>query len=65
MRLLNDVARCNGVGYDEGNGMEWREGCENCARRLCIVAGHTHWWIEPPPIISFECEFLIPMEKAK
>lgn len=53
INLPNDVARCDGY-YAEG----WREGCEDCLRRtaqrpkLVIM-------ISPPPIIAFECEFLI------
>ena len=54
-RLLDDVARCAGVG-EEG---EWREGCENCARRLAPVSGNYSVNMTPPQIIVFECEFLI------
>lgn len=53
--LPDDFARCNGVGCVEDG---WREGCEHCLRRtaarrtfVCMIA--------PPPIIAFECEFLI------
>lgn len=53
--LPDDVARCRGVGEDG----EWREGCENCARRLAPVAGDRVVSMEPPAIIAFECEFLI------
>jgi len=58
MILPNDVARCRGEGSDaEG----WREGCESCLRRLSgdRPAGEFSSWIEPPPIIAFQCEFLI------
>lgn len=46
-----DVARCLGVG-DVG---EWREGCEDCLRRTDRSTFPLHW-MEPPPIIVFECE---------
>lgn len=55
--LPNDVERCNGVGSDDPE-EGWREGCETCLRRtairpeLCLM-------IDPPPIIVFECEYLI------
>jgi hypothetical protein len=54
--LLDDVARCRGVG-DEQDG--WREGCESCARRLAPANGTRVANMEPPPIIAFWCEFLI------
>lgn len=53
--LPNDIARCNGVGSDaEG----WRDGCETCLRRIA-PRPEAQWMIEPPPIIAFECQFLI------
>lgn len=53
--LPNDTARCNGDGSgDEG----WREGCETCLRRLAPRPQRVIM-ISPPPIIAFECEFLI------
>lgn len=55
MKLANDVARCNGSGSDEEG---WREGCDNCLRRLAPMYGEC-WLMEPPAIIVFECEFLI------
>ena len=55
MELLNDVARCNGVGSDaEG----WREGCETCLRRTANRAQRVTM-MQRPPVIAFECEFLI------
>lgn len=55
MTLPNDIARCPGVGSDaEG----WREGCERCARRTA-TGGERTPWMTPPPIVAFECEFLI------
>jgi len=57
MRLLpNDVARCDGVGSDEEG---WREGCDECMRRLSPPASDRVWMMEPPPIIAFFCEYLI------
>jgi hypothetical protein len=29
----NDIARCEGVGYEEDGVISWREGCEDCVRR--------------------------------
>ena len=56
--LPNDVARCNGVGYQEDDGWDWREGCEHCLRRTAARVGDCSM-IDPPAIIAFECEFLI------
>ena len=59
--LSNDVARCAGVGYQEDDGWEWREGCGDCLRRTAprggLPGGGVH--MEPPPIIVFECEYRI------
>ena len=57
--LANDVARCNGVGFQEDGEWDWREGCETCLRRTA-ARGEQVWMMEPPAIIAFECEFLIP-----
>ena len=60
IRLPNDVARCDGVGFDEDGSWDWREGCETCLRRtaprgdMMLIS-----FIHPPAIIAFECEFLI------
>lgn len=57
--LPNDVARCEGVGSDaEG----WREGCETCLRRTA-KRGDRAQMMTSPPIIAFECEFLIEPDK--
>ena len=56
--LPNDVARCPGVYYEDD---DWREGCEDCARRLSPATGES---IAPPPIIAFWCEFHIPAQGA-
>lgn len=59
--LAEDIARCDGSGDDEEG---WREGCETCLRRTAIRK-HNSWMMLPPPIIAFECEFLIePKERA-
>ena len=60
--LPNDVARCEGVGYDENGTWDWREGCETCLRRTAPRNG-VHFFIEPPKIVAFWCEFLIEPEK--
>jgi hypothetical protein len=61
--LPNDVARCDGVGdWDWKEGWGWREGCETCLRRTAPRNG-VHFFIEPPKIIAFWCEFLIEPEK--
>jgi hypothetical protein len=53
MTLPNDITRCDGY-YAEG----WREGCENCLRRTAPRPEQV-LMISPPPIIAFECEYLI------
>lgn len=55
MTLPDDEFRCMGVGSDaEG----WREGCERCARRTAGGGDYVPW-MTPPPIVAFECKFLI------
>ena len=63
MTLPNDVARCPGVGSEEEG---WREGCEDCYRRTSKPHQNSmRWvWMEPPPIIAFECEFRIDTPNA-
>jgi len=57
--LPNDIARCNGDGNDaEGWREGWREGCETCLRRTAPRPERIIM-ITPPPIIAFECEYLI------
>jgi hypothetical protein len=57
MRTLpNDVARCAGVGDDEDG---WREGCDDCLRRISPKTSDNVWMMAPPEIITFECEFRI------
>jgi hypothetical protein len=53
--LPSDVARCNGEGSDEEG---WREGCKTCLRRTA-PRPNIYVAIAPPPIIAFECEYLI------
>jgi hypothetical protein len=57
-KLPNDVARCNGVGFDEDGEWGWREGCETCLRRTAARAKY-YSLIAPPAILAFECEYLI------
>ena len=52
----NNSARCLGTGSDEDGEWHWREGCDDCQRRI-LWAGED--WIDPPPIIAFECEYRI------
>lgn len=54
--LPNDVARCAGVGDDDEG---WREGCDDCARRLSESTSEVSVWMLPPAIIAFSCEFRI------
>lgn len=56
MRLPDDAARCAGSGNDADG---WREGCDDCLRRISPVVGCRVSMIEPPPIIVFECEYRI------
>ncbi len=56
MSLSYDTARCHGVGDDKEG---WREGCETCQRRTAPSRSELAWYIMPPPIIAFECEYLI------
>ena len=59
MTLPNDIARCDGDWRDDGG---WREGCETCLRRTAPRPDNFAM-ITPPPIIVFECEYLIDPEK--
>ena len=54
-RLPDDVARCAGVGEDD----DWREGCEDCLRRISPVIGDIGVHMSPPLIIAFSCEYHI------
>jgi hypothetical protein len=55
-RLSDDISRCPGYQIDG----HWREGCADCLRR---TAPAFNWdrvrYMEPPPIIVFECEMRI------
>lgn len=59
--LKNDISRCAGQGSNEDG---WREGCEDCARRLDVADGVMYSWIAPPAIIVFWCESHIAKEGA-
>lgn len=54
--LSAHIRRCPGDGSFEDGEWQWREGCEDCLRRTAPGGGQ---WIEPPPIIVFECEYRI------
>ena len=58
MTLPNDIARCDGDWYDDGEHSDWREGCETCLRRTAPRPEY-FTMIAPPLIIAFECEYLI------
>lgn len=60
--LPANVARCDGVGSDDPE-EGWREGCETCLRRTAPRSEHVAM-IEPPPIIAFECEYLIEPKRG-
>ena len=62
-KLPNDIARCNGDWHEDGADSAWREGCETCLRRTA-PRPDDYWMIAPPPIIAFECEYLIEPEQA-
>lgn len=63
--LPNNVSRCNGVWIEDGDYHSgWREGCEKCLRRTAPVSIENHVpYLTPPPIIAFECEYLIEPEQ--
>jgi hypothetical protein len=50
------IRRCPGHGSFEDGQQHWREGCEDCLRRSATVERD---WMDPPPIIAFECEYRI------
>ena len=54
------IARCPAIGSYEDGEWHWREGCDDCQRR---VAWTRDDWIDPPPIIAFECEYRIGPDK--
>jgi hypothetical protein len=55
--LPDDIARCGGAGLE---GEMWEE-CETCLRRTAPRTGEVQWML-PPPLIVFECPFLIEPE---
>lgn len=63
--LPNDIARCYGLGSIEGGVQYWRENCETCLRRTAPRPDRAVM-MSPPPIIAFECEYLIepPLDSA-
>ena len=48
-----EVLGCPGDGYHEDGRWDWREGCEDCTRR--IRPDPADGVIEPPPIVAFWC----------
>lgn len=67
LMLPDDIARCAGVWYPEPeaeDGIDWREGCEDCQRRVAPwpLDRKALWCIEPEPILVFSCAFQIPPE---
>lgn len=60
--LPDGIPRCIGVGSDDEG---WREGCEDCARRLDIDPIKYYYFTEPPYIIAFWCEFLYRSKQLK
>ncbi len=63
MDLPKCMLRCKGVNEDG----HWREGCENCMRRLAIdedkkdseEMNEEVSYMEPPPILAFFCPWII------
>jgi hypothetical protein len=52
-----EVLGCPGDGYSEDGRWHWRQGCEDCQRR--IRPSPSDGVIEPPLIIALECELRI------
>lgn len=58
--LPYDYSRCPGVGSNEEG---WREGCGTCLRRLSPGRPDgPQVFMAPPPIIAFDCEYMIAPE---
>ena len=54
-----DVHKCPGVGSDADG---WREGCDDCLRRIGEPAMPDRvWWMSPPAVVVFWCEAHIPV----
>lgn len=62
--LNADIARCDGVGYEDGGEMDWREGCKTCLRRTAPRPSMPVM-IAPPPILDSYCEYVIEPPKRK
>lgn len=60
-QLPHDIARCDGISYEEDGVLYYREGCEHCLRRTAPRPPRAII-IRPPEIIGFWCEFLIEPE---
>lgn len=60
MNLPADVARCRGTGSEENGEWYWREGCADCLRRTSPPPNPERvLYMSPPPILVFDCEYLI------
>lgn len=61
--LPDDIARCPGVGNQEEGFME---DCETCERRTLPPADPERvWWMTPPEVIAFWCEYLIEPKRPR
>ena len=58
MTLPNDIARCDGDWVEDGEDSGWMPDCEHCLRRTAPRPERVDM-ILPPPIIAFQCEYLI------
>ena len=58
--LPYDFSRCFGYVADG----DLREGCDDCLRRTAPGDPERQVYIEPPPIVVFECESRIPPGEA-
>lgn len=58
MTLPADIERCAGFGPTPD---DWLEECETCQRR---TAAGGEVFMEPPSIITFFCEFVIPGDES-
>ena len=59
--LPNDIARCDGDWIEDGEESGWRIGCLYCLRRIATRPERV-LMTAPPPMIVFECEYLIEPE---
>ena len=62
--IPNDVARCSGARAGIV-GESWREGCEDCARRLAVSTSDVQTWMTPPESNYPRCEYRISQRLDK